>query len=143
MGAAPMSESLLFLRRPNDALIFFGNRSQTFIYKPLHTLAAIRFRCVDVALGVGRDAVHSVKHSGLAAAFAESGQHLQRLTIDDVHTIVFSIRKINVFLLRISGECDVPDRTGAERPLVEEFFLQKLSFGSEYLNPIISAVANV
>src|SRR5262245_815666 len=60
-----------------------------------------------------------------------------------MHTIVFSIRKINIFLLRISGECDVPNRTGAERPLVEEFLLQKLSFGSEYLNAIIGPITNV
>src|SRR5215813_2320158 len=102
MGAAPMSESLLFLRRPNDALIFFGDRAQTFIYEPLHTLAAIRFRCVDIAFGISRDTVHAIEHSGLPTPFAESGQHLQRFPVDDVDAIVLAIGEINVFLLRIS-----------------------------------------
>src|SRR6266566_6550034 len=115
----------LFFRGPDDALVFFGDRSESLVYEPLHALPAIGFAGIDVALGIRGDAVHAVEFAGLPAAFAERGQELQGLTIDNMHAIVLTIGKVDVLLLGILREGDVPRRTGASRSLIEKRFLDE------------------
>src|SRR5437867_8365784 len=73
------------LRRPDSSLIRLGHRRETLVDKLLQTLTAVRFGRVDVALRVGRDAVHGVELSRLAAAVAEAGELGERLAIEDVN----------------------------------------------------------
>ena len=70
---------------------------------------------VDVALRVGRDAVHGEELAGLAAAVAEARQDLQRVALDDVDLLVLAVGEVEILLLRILRERDVPDRAVAER----------------------------
>src|SRR5437588_8723875 len=69
---------------------------------------------VEVALRIGRDAVHAEELAGLAAAVAEVGQLLQRFAQDDAHLLVAAVGHEDVALLRIAREGDVPDRAFAQ-----------------------------
>src|SRR5690349_11318778 len=133
----------LLLFGPQDPLVLLGNRSQTFVHESLHALSAIGFGGVDVALGIRGDTVDRVELAGLAAAVAEAGQDFHRLAQHDVNLLVGSVRQVDVLLLRILGERDVPRRPVAERVLGDEYFLDELAVRSEYLNAIVHAVADV
>src|SRR5262249_15058430 len=53
---------------PDGALVHLGDGRETLVHKLLHTLTAVRLGGVEVALRIGRDAVHGVELAGLAAA---------------------------------------------------------------------------
>src|SRR5690242_20030975 len=63
--------SYLSLPRPHHTLFALGHRADALVHEALHALALVGLGCVDVAFGVGRDAVHRVELAGLAAAVAE------------------------------------------------------------------------
>src|ERR1700686_193259 len=118
--------------RPQYALILFRDGAQAFVNKLLNPLAAIRPGHVDISLGIGGNAVRAVKFTGLAAAFSKRGKHFQRIARKNVDPVILSIRQINIFLLRIFRECDVPRRARAQRPLGDEGFLHKSAVGFEH-----------
>src|SRR5215472_2755024 len=90
-----------FARRPwpDHTLVLLCYRSQSAIDEFLNPLATIGFRCVDIAFRIRGDAVHAVKFAGLPSALAESRQHFQRLSIQNVDAIIFSVGRIKKFLL--------------------------------------------
>src|SRR5207249_1745199 len=93
---------------PHHSLIGFCDRREAFVSEFLNPLAAIRFGGVDVPLRIGGDAVHAVEFSRLPPALAERRQQIERLPIEDVHAIVLAVGEIEVGLLRILREGDVP-----------------------------------
>src|SRR2546422_9996114 len=73
---------LSFLR-PQNALVFLGDGTESFKYETLHALSAIGFSGVDIAFGIGSDAMHSVEFPRLAAAFTERRQDLEGVAVQD------------------------------------------------------------
>ena len=120
--------NLLFCR-PENSLVRLRHLRDPFIKEALHALPPIGFRRVDVAFGIRGDAVNAIEFAGLTTAFTECRQNLQRLPIDDVHAIILPIGKIDVLLLRILGESDIPNGAGAERAFFVELFLNERSIG--------------
>src|SRR5579864_8417268 len=84
--------------RPEHALILLSDWAHSLVDELLDALPAIRFGGIDIALRIGGDAVHGVELAGLAAAIAETGQHLERIAVEDVNLLVGAIRQINVLL---------------------------------------------
>src|SRR5882762_6037949 len=129
--------------RPEDALASGPHRTYAFVYELLHALAFVSFRRVEVALGVGRDAVHAVELPGLAPAVAEVRNLLQRLTQYDAHLLVLAIGEEHEALPGILRERDIPGRARGERLLGIEPFLHERPVGAEYLHAVALAVAHV
>ena len=99
---------------------FLVTGGHALVHELLHALAAIGLGREDVALGVGGDAVHGIEFAGLPSAVAEAGQNLQRLAVDNVDLLVRAVGQIDVLLLRVLGERDVPDRAVAQGVLFDE-----------------------
>src|SRR5262245_6254461 len=95
---------------PEYALIGSHHVADALVDEFLQAFALPSFGCVDVAFGIGRDAVHAVELAGLTTAVAERGHLLERLTHDDANPIVRAVGQEDEPLLRVPGECDVPRR---------------------------------
>src|ERR671914_303601 len=106
-------------RGPRHAL-FTRYRTDPLVDELLQALALVRFGRVDVALRVHRNTVDAEELAGLPAAVAEARENLHRVALDDVDLLVLAIRQIDVPLLRILRERDVPHRTVAKRSLGHE-----------------------
>src|SRR5438093_1146548 len=129
-------------RRPDHALIFLRDRSETFVRELLHALALVGLRYIDVPFRVDRDAVRAEELTRLAPAVAEAGEQLQRLPLDDVDLLIAAVRQIQIFLLRVFRERDVPYRAVGERPLRDELFLDEFAFRRELQHlAVVGAVA--
>src|SRR5712671_2621346 len=135
----------LFGPRPSRqrTLVHRGHGGHSFGEESLEPFSLVGLGCVDVSLRVGRDGVHAVELSGLTAAVAEGCQLLQRLAIDNLHLFVHAIGHVDVALLRVFRESDVPHRAGILGVRLVERFLDELAFGCEYLEPVASAVADI
>src|SRR5450432_2542705 len=96
--------------RPGHALIAVWHGANASIDELLHALTFVGFGRVEVALGIGRDAVHAIELAGLASAVAERGDLLERLALDDADALVLAVRQHDESLRRILGEHDVPYR---------------------------------
>src|SRR5215510_6381384 len=94
--------------RPEHALIGSHHVADSLVDEFLQAFALPGFSRVDVALGICRDAVHSVELAGLAAAIAECGHLRERVAHDDANPIVLAIRQEDEPLLRVPRERDVP-----------------------------------
>src|SRR5438132_4194854 len=101
------------LRRPDGALVLLRDRREALEHELLQPLTAVRLGHVDVALRVGRDAVDRVELARLPAAVAEARELGQRLAIEDVDLLVGAVGEIEILLLRILRERDVPHRSVA------------------------------
>ena len=60
-----------------------------------------------------------------------------------MHAIILAVGQIEVLLLRIPRERNVPSRAGTKCPFVYKPFLNERSIGLEHLDAIISAVAYI
>ena len=60
-----------------------------------------------------------------------------------MHSLILAIRHVDVALLRIAREGDVPGRSGAEGVLRDEILLDELAFTREHLDAIVHAVTDV
>src|SRR5439155_6379591 len=116
---------------------------EALVHKLLQPLTAIRFGRVEVALRVGRDAVDGVELSRLAAAVAKRRQLGERFAIEDMDLFVRAIRQVEILLLRILRERNVPRRSVALRVLRDEHFLLELAVLREYLDAIVRTIADV
>ena len=87
--------------------------------------------------------MHGVELAGLASSVAEAGEDFQRSAKHDVHLLVGAVSKINVFLLWIFGERDIPDRAVTQCSLRDEYLFHKSSIFLEDLNPVVHAIADV
>src|SRR5687768_8401116 len=97
--------------RPEHALVAARDRADAFVDELLQALTLVGFGGVEVALRVGRDAVHAVEHAWLAPAGTKGGDLLERLAHNDAHARVLPVRHQDEALLGIAGERDVPGRT--------------------------------
>src|SRR3990172_11230249 len=77
------SATLLWRPGPQDALVLRAHRGHPLVDELLDALPLVGFRGVDVALGVGGDAVHAVELPRLAAAVAEAREDFELLPVDD------------------------------------------------------------
>src|SRR2546426_10327073 len=78
-------------RRPGRALIRLRHRSQTFVGELLDALSFVGLGRIDVAPRIGRDVVHAMPLTWLAAAFAERRQDVERLAPQDVNERVLAV----------------------------------------------------
>src|SRR5262245_59214092 len=134
---------MLLSRRPNYSLILLHNRRDTLINKPLYPLAAIRLRRIQVALRIGREAVDAVELPGLPPALAETREELQRVAQDHVDLRILAIGEIQVRLLRVARERDVPRGSRSQRLAVIERFLHERSVRLEDLDAVVDSIADV
>src|SRR3977135_3554029 len=89
------------LPRPQDALAPPRARTYALVDEFLHALAFVRFRRIEVALGIGGDAVHAVELARLATAVAEVGDFLERVAQDDAHLLVLAVGEEHEALLAV------------------------------------------
>src|ERR1039458_8709855 len=111
--------------RPHHALVLFRNRREALVDKLLHTLSPVRLRGEHVALRIGSDAVNRVELPRLPAAVPKAGQHFKRFAVEDVYLLVRSVGEKNELLSGVFRESDIPDRSVAQRVLVEDLLLDE------------------
>src|SRR5438876_1131400 len=87
---------------PKHALIGSHHVADPLVDEFLQAFAFPGFGRVDVALGIGRDAVHAVELAGLTTAVPERGHLLERLAHNDANPVVLAIRQEDEPLLRVS-----------------------------------------
>src|SRR5262249_46892924 len=129
--------------RPGHALVPARYRSDPLVDEFLHALTFIGFGGVEIALGVGRDAVHAVKLARLTSAIAERGDLLERLAHNDADALVLPVRQHDEALLRILREYDVPYRARAARVAGVERLLHESAVRAEDLQAIVGTVADI
>src|SRR5437867_5621693 len=129
--------------RPHHALVLACDRRKPFVNELLNALPLVGLRRVDVALRVRGDAVHGEELPRLAAAVAEACQDLERLAVHDVHLLVSAVGEVDVLLLRIARERDVPHRSVAAGERRDALFLHELAVLAEHLDPVVRPVADV
>src|SRR5947209_7700824 len=132
--------SVLRSLRPHHTLVLLSNCRQALVEELLNALAAICLGSENVALGIGGDAVHGVELARLPAPIAEAGQDLHGFASDDIHLLVGAIGKVDVLLLRVLGECDIPYRPIAQRVLRDENFLHESAVWFEDLDTIVGPI---
>src|SRR5262245_11229540 len=101
----------------------------------LYAFAVVLFAGVDVAARVGCDAADGEEASWLPSAGAEGADLCQRVTPQDDDRLVVAVGDVEVLLLRIARQRDVPGRSPrrhdaeladdgrAHRVLVDDAFL--------------------
>src|SRR6516165_5416642 len=87
---------------PEHALIGSHHIADALVNEFLQAFSLPGFGRIDVALGIGRDAVHTVELAGLTTAVAERGHLLERLAHNDANPIVLAVRQEDEPLVRIS-----------------------------------------
>src|SRR5437660_7652275 len=101
--------------RPEHALIAARLRLDALVDELLHALTLVGLGRVEVALGIRRDAVHTVELAGLPSAVAERGELLERVAQDHADPFVLAVGQEHEALVGIPRERDVPYRAGAAR----------------------------
>src|SRR5689334_5444565 len=105
---------------PDHPLFLLRHRREALVDELLHALALVGLGCIDVALRVGRDAVDGVELAGLPAAVAERGEFGHRQSIEDMNLLVGAVGEVEVFLVAILREGNVPHGAVALRVLLDE-----------------------
>src|SRR6516162_1582547 len=129
--------------RPEHALVAARHRADALIDEFLYPLTLVSFSRVEIALGIGRNAVHAVELTGLAPAVAERGYFLERFAHNDTDALVLTVCQQEKFLLGVLGERDVPNRSRPAGVLGIKRFLHESSVRPENLQSIISAVTDI
>ena len=121
------------------------DRADALVDELLHALALVGFGRVDVALRVGRDAVHA-RRTGRAGGRRRRSSSAPPATRESMMWI-FSLRAVgeeDVLLLRVLRERDVPHRAVAERVLARtSASFTNLPSLREHLDAVVRAVADV
>src|SRR5262245_13820486 len=81
--------------RPDDSLILFLNGAEALVHESLNTLSFVGLGRVDVAFGVGRDAVDPEELSRLTATVAETCEELQRLPVENVDLGILAVGQVD------------------------------------------------
>ena len=87
--------------------------------------------------------MHGEELAGLTAAIAEPGENLERLAVHHVHALVLAVGEVEILLLRVARERDVPHRTVAAGFLGHAHFLHELAVLLEHLDTVVRTVADV
>ena len=90
-----------------SASLFF----QALVNKLLYALAFIGLSCIDVALTIRSETVRCVELAWATSSVTEACQNFQSFSFNYVYLEVLSIRQVQVLLLSILGEIDIPSRT--------------------------------
>src|SRR6185295_5518094 len=98
------------------------------------------FRCVDIAFRIHGQVVKDIELPGRVAAAAESGQHLERLSIENRNLCITQVRYIQELLLGIGRKREA--RGGLPHG-TDELLSDEFSCGREDLNSMIAAVRDV
>src|SRR2546423_685320 len=141
--AEPHTLHALTASRPEHPLVHTQDGSNTLVDEFLNPLPLVSLRRIHVALGVGRDTVNGKELTRLAAAVAEHREYGQGLPIHHVDTLVPAVCEIDVFLLWISRERNVPHRPVATRERKDALLLHELAVLAEDLDAIVHAIADV
>src|SRR5215510_11187490 len=91
---------------PEHALIGSHHVADALVDEFLQAFALPSFGRVDVALGIGRDAVHAVELAGLTTAVAERGFFIEPPTHDDANPILLDALPVGAGRRRDAGDCD-------------------------------------
>src|ERR1700730_4833423 len=78
-------------RRPGSSLILFGHRLEALVDKPLHTLPLQGLSCIEIALRIGGDAVHTEELARLAPAITEARHFLKSVAHQDVNFLIHAV----------------------------------------------------
>src|ERR1700758_1581588 len=87
--------------------------------------------------------MHPVKLPGVAAATPKAADHRAVLAADDADLVVLAVGGQQIGLLRVRPEREVPDRTVAERALLEEPLPHEGAVLLENLDAVVDAVADI
>src|SRR5262245_14167628 len=77
--------------RPEHALVAARHRADALIDEFLYPLTLVSFSRVEIALGIGRNAVHAVELTGLAPAVAKRGYFPERFAHNDTDALVLTV----------------------------------------------------
>ena len=141
--ASSLLGALSLVCRPDDALIRAPDSALAFVDELLQALAFEGLGHIDVAVRVGHDAVCTVELTRLAPTVAEARNDLHLLAVDDVDLLVHAVGQIDVLLVRVARECDVPDRPGTQRVFGDEQLFDIRAVLLEHLNAVAHAVAHI
>src|SRR2546422_1761260 len=109
----------------------------------LEALALVCFCNVDVALGIGRDIVGTIKLAGPVSATAEFAYHIQSFAAYDAYDLIRTIGDNDETLGTIGGKRDVPYGSTSKRLLRNERFFDECSILLENLNAIVRPIAHI
>src|SRR5213078_4407040 len=123
--------------RPGHTLVSARYRTDALVDEFLHALTFVGLGRVEIAFGIGRDAVHAIELARLAPAVAERGDLLERLAHDDADALVLPVRQHDEALLGVLGKYDVPDRAGAAGVAGVERLLHEGAVRAEDLQAIV------
>jgi len=107
------------------------------VNEALNPFPFVGFRCVDVALRIGGDTMHTEELTGLASTVTEAGEYLKRVALDDMNLFVNTVGNIDVGLVRILLKSNIPDRAGAQRLLSNECFPEKGAIWFKHLDSVV------
>src|SRR5438552_12658617 len=89
----------------------------------LNALSGVNLGGIHVTLVVDCHGMDPVELPGIAAVVPEAADDSAVVAPDDADLVVFTIGAEQIALLRIRPDRNIPDRTVAERVLLEEPFL--------------------
>src|SRR5262245_16400930 len=95
---------------PYGSLILLRHWRESFVDEFLQPSPLVGLGRIDVAFGIGSNAMHAVELTGLSPAVAEAGQDFQRIAQQDVDLLVATVGDVEILLLRVFREGDVPHR---------------------------------
>src|SRR3954469_9241770 len=109
----------------------------------LDALPLERFAGVEVPLRIDGDAADRIERAGIAAAVAEAADGLERVAAQDEDLLIVAVGDVEIALLRIARQRDVPHRAGTFRPRRNDALLQELAIRVVGLHAVVAAVADV
>src|SRR5262249_30865289 len=121
--------------RPQHALIHLHS-ADSLVREPLDALALERLARVEIALRVDSHVVRRIDLAGLSAAVAEAGDRLERRAVEHPDLLVHAVGDVEVLLLRVARERDVPRRAASKRRRRDDFLFYIRAVRFENLNTI-------
>ena len=79
----------------------------------------------------------------LPPAVAEAGQDIQRLALGDADPLVAAVGEVEIFLLRVLRERDVPHRAAPARARRHEQLADERAVLAEHVEPVVDAIADI
>src|SRR5215813_11903122 len=116
---------------------------RTLIHELLEALSFVRFRYVDVPLGIGRNIVRAIELTCPVSTASELADNLQRFTAKNPNDLICSIRNNQKLLCPVGRECDIPYRSASKRLFGDERLSHERSVLLKNLNAIVRPIANI
>src|SRR5215510_6195152 len=116
---------------------------RTLIHELLEALSFVRFRYVDVSLGIGRNIVGAIELTGPVSTASELANNLQRFTAKNPNDLICANRNDQKLLRPVGRNSDIPYRSAAKRLFGDERLSQERSVLLENLSAIVRPIANI